>query len=45
MQRDYSIKHLFFKVKRSFFTYDLNKIIYLAVNIVYRSKNKQLLFI
>jgi hypothetical protein len=45
MQRIYSINHLFLNIEERFFTYDLNKIIYLAVNIVYKSKNKQLLFI
>jgi hypothetical protein len=45
MQKNYSINHLFLNIQESFFIYDLNKIIYLALNIVYKSKNKQLLFI
>jgi len=45
MHEKYSINHLFLNIQKKNFTYDLNKIIYLAPNIVYRSKNKQLLFI
>jgi hypothetical protein len=45
MHKKHSVNHLFLDILKRFFTYDLNKIIYLAANIVYRSKNKQLLFI